>query len=321
MTTRTTTPWRRTRRRLWRQRRPHSVSACVSPGVCLAPRYSPAAFLRLPARPRVGRPPKIAGRGKGRPKKRFGVRSRKNKMMGTARLARRAAARVAERKTKKTLSESLPPSAAYPIDASKLRAAIAVIIQRAYRIQYKMDRAEVVKEVADMLSCDVRTVDDVIEKLANEESPEKNRKGGGRPLRIKPGTAQADRVLGGLLNGFGARGTARLVTAASPDDRPVVKSVVLRTAKGAFGLVVNKRKVCKTGSRDVNSPWSQSRLAICEQFDDEINRRKMFVEGTLFLDEHSEFCVLGKKGHNGGSERWEWRAHRDEGTFRMSVVS
>ena len=237
--------------------------------------------------------------------------------MGAAKAVRRAAAVIAGRQTRKALEPSLPPRTALPVPPSELRAAISVIVARAHADSVKKDRAGIVKEVAALLQCDARCVDDVITKMASDMDPARNRPGAGRRFRIKPGTKAADALLGGLLAGFGTRHTTRLVNAADPaddDQRPICKSVVLRTAKGAFGLVVNRRKVRKTGSRDSDSQWAKSRLAICEQFEEDMAQRRFCVEGTLFIDEHSEFCVLGRKGHNGGADRWEWLAHRDEGT-------
>ena len=62
-----------------------------------------------------------------------------------------------------------------------------------------------------------------------------------------------------------------------------------RTAKTPFGLVVGKRHTTKTGSRDKTSAWARSRYAICVQFLREITTKKIVLEQTLFVDEHTEF--------------------------------
>ena len=149
--------------------------------------------------------------------------------MGSLRTIRRAAAVIAGRQTRKALEPSLPPMAASSVNPSELRSAIAVIVKRAHADAIQKDRRAIVKEVAALLQADPECVDDVITKMASGQHPAQNRKGGGRPFRIKPGTAAADALLGGLLNGFGTRHTTRLVNAAddSPDQRPICKSVVL----------------------------------------------------------------------------------------------
>ena len=93
------------------------------------------------------------------------------------------------------------------------------------------------------------------------------------------------------------------------------RSTVLRSAKLNFGLVVGKRTTTKTGSRDPGSKWAMSRLAIAIQFRNDIMRRRARLEQTLFVDEHSEFCVLGRGAHHGQSNRWEWCAHRKDGNI------
>ena len=306
------------------RRRQFRAVACPFVFVC---RCSPSAVCAFfAARVGVGRPRKQKGRGKGRPAKRFGVRWKKSGTQGAAKMVRRAAARIAEQKRTKSPAAS-PPE---PVGECELRKAIAVILRRSYpdavhqsgyvyiAEDVKKQHDTIAKDIAGQLQCDERTVADVMMKIAEDSPPEKRRPGAGRPGRIQPGTEAADRLLGGLLAGFGTRQTANLVNAVvNGGGVPVHKSLVLRTAKGAFGLVVGKRKICKTGSRDVLSNWAKARLAICMQFLDEIFTRKFDVNGTLFLDEHAEFCVLGQGGHHGNSGRYEWRAHRDEGESRL----
>ena len=241
-------------------------------------------------------------------------------MLGTARTVRRAAARIAEVQT----AAALAPSPPVAVKQGELRQAIGVIIKRSHAEAEPSEHAAIAKEIAAQLQCDERTVLDVVARMAEGGSPEQHRHGAGRPYRIKGGSPEADCLLGGLLANYGARQTARLINASLdlPRGVPLVsKSVVMRTAKGAFGLVVGKSKICKTGSRDAASKWATSRLAICEQFERDIAEGLFHVEGTLYLDEHSEFCVLGKGGHRGNSSRWEWRAHRDESESRRVLFT
>ena len=88
-----------------------------------------------------------------------------------------------------------------------------------------------------------------------------------------------------------------------------------RTAKLQFGMVVGKPQTTKTGSRDVTSGWARSRLAITKQWRNDIDTKKMEVEGTLFIDEHSELYMLGEGAHHGSSGRSEWRAHFKDGVY------
>ena len=67
-----------------------------------------------------------------------------------------------------------------------------------------------------------------------------------------PGTNMADRLVGGLLGGFGMRHTTNLMNALPtlPREASVLLSVIAQTAKGVFGLHAKKRKVTKTRCRD-----------------------------------------------------------------------
>ncbi len=71
----------------------------------------------------------------------------------------------------------------------------------------------------------------------------------------------------------------------------------------------------KTGSRNPNLAWAVSRFHIYTQFRGDIATKKKELEGTLFVDEHTEFCQLGEKGHHGQSNRVEWRAHMLDDEF------
>ena len=120
-------------------------------------------------------------------------------------------------------------------------------------------------EIAKQTKVHPRLVERVLEKLAEgEESPENRRAGAGRKQRVKPGTEKADRLVGGLLSGFGGRHTATMVNQVGvlPGKKPIGKLTVNQSAKAHFGLVCGKRQTTKTGSRDKEGNWAVSRFAI-----------------------------------------------------------
>ena len=138
--------------------------------------------------------------------------------------------------------------------------------------------------------------------------------GGGRKPRIKPGTAKANQLVGALRADFGGRHTTSKINelGVSPGKKSISRQVILRAANHTFRLVYGKRSIIKTDSCDRDSPWSVSRLAICEQFKNDIVEGKKSLEGTLFVDEHSGFCVLGQIAHHGQLMHHEWRAPLEE---------
>ena len=121
------------------------------------------------------------------------------------------------------------------------------------------------------------------------------------------GSEKADVLVGSLRSGFGARCTAVFINelGLSPGKKPIHKTVVARAAKLQFGMAVGKVQTTKTCSRDVTSGWATSRCAITKQWRNDIDTRKLFVEGTLFVKNHSKFCMLGEGAHHGGSRRFE----------------
>ena len=104
-------------------------------------------------------------------------------------------------------------------------------------------------------------------------SPEDRLGGAGRKQRITPGSEKADKLIGGLLSGFGTRMTARFVNGVgvSPGKKPVHPTTLQRCAKTGFGLVCGKRIQTKTGSRDPESKWAVSRFHIMTQFRSDIS--------------------------------------------------
>ena len=78
-----------------------------------------------------------------------------------------------------------------------------------------------------------------------------------------------------------------------------------RAARIQFLLAVGKRQTTKTGSRNITSSWATSRKAILKQWLNDIATERYEIGGTLFVDEHSEFCILGDKGHHGQSLQHE----------------
>ncbi len=51
------------------------------------------------------------------------------------------------------------------------------------------------------------------------------------------------------------------------------------------------------------------------QFREDLRKKDASIDGTLFIDEHSEYCVLGWLGHHGQSGKWEWRAPKKDGRW------
>ena len=200
-----------------------------------------------------------------------------------------------------------------PVAEKDLRAAIAVLVRRKHDGAQEGEWPAVIAEMKEIFGVTGKVVKDVLNKIAEDVSPADRRPGAGRKPRVEPGTQQADMIVGGLLDGWGVRRTTRIVNTMgrSPGEAPLSLSTVHRTAQEGFGLIVSKRKFCKTGSRDKNSEWARSRLPICTQFRGDIRGRRALLEQTLFVDEHSEFIVLGRGAHHGASNRHEWRAHRD----------
>lgn len=153
--------------------------------------------------------------------------------------------------------------------------------------------------------------------MAEGKAARCRKSGAGRKHRILPGSKKADRVLGGLRSGFGHNHTVNFVNALpiSPGRPKVSKSVVVRTAKKVLKMKCAKTKYTKTGSRDPQSKWAKSRKAIVRQFLRDIARHKSSIYGTLFVDEHSEFCVLGNGGHNGQGGKYQWLAPLKDGKW------
>ena len=264
----------------------------------------------------------------GRPKKRKGQRKRyclyreKKKAQGAAVKAKRgraakrgARSRMAAAKTAEPMLPPLPGESS-PTERD-IRGAIAVLLKTWHAGADRGEWLSISRAIADQLRCEYRTVYRVIEKMSEGTPPEKRREGGGRPNRIVMGSAKADVLVGSLRGGFGVRHTALFINelGVSPGKKPIHKGTVARIAKKQFGMVVGKRQTTKTGSRDVTSSWAVSRKAIVSQWRNDLATKRYEIEGTLFVDEHSEFCILGSTGHHGQANKHEWRGHLKEGQY------
>ena len=104
-----------------------------------------------------------------------------------------------------------------------------------------------------------------------------------------------------------------------------------------WGADVRKRGRKKTGKRDPNSVWAKCRATICLQFKRQLILGRIaakypnhplviaaasegmlprYRDGTLWVDEHCEQCVLGGAGHHGQAGHTEYRFHQDaEGKY------
>ena len=183
-------------------------------------------FVYFSVRRGRGRPKKVKGRGKGRPNR--GFYSVKHGTQGAAKVVRRVAARSARLcLAREANNEPLP------LTEKKLQQAVTVACLRQFpgasRKEWPAISAAMTKQFRD----EPRTCRHVLEKINQRESPEDRRPGGGRKSRISPGTEKADRLVGGLLNGFGARHTAHFVNqcGVSPGKKPLHRTTVLRVAK------------------------------------------------------------------------------------------
>lgn len=132
------------------------------------------------------------------------------------------------------------------------RNAIKVAIQIRFPNAPKEEWPRIVSVLKDEFKVDRKVVKRVIETVAAGNSPTKVKEGRGRKPRIKPGTEEADRLLGGLTIGLGSRKTARLVNdvVVPKGGKPIHRTTLSRTAKHSFKMKVKARKVLKTGSRD-----------------------------------------------------------------------
>ena len=236
---------------------------------------------------------------------------RKTGIQGAAVKARRG--RAAKRKACAmmaipTLPLPLPmiPDDGSPLSEKDIRQTVAVLIKTWHTGATKEEWPQIAKAIGDQVLCNTRIVNGVLEKLAEGTPPENRREGGGRKNRIQPGSEKANVLMGALRSGFGSKNAALFVNelGVSPGKKPISKVVVARTAKKLFGMSVGKVQTTKTGSRDVTGGWARSRKAIVTQWRDDIDTKKMEVEGTLFVDEHSEYCMLGEGAHHGSSGRY-----------------
>ena len=137
--------------------------------------------------------------------------------------------------------------------------------------------------------------------------------GGGNKPRIKPGTIKGDRLFGALRGGFGGRHTAMKINelGVSPGKKLISCQVVLRYTKQTFGMVCAKRSIIETDSCNKASTWSVARFAIYLKFRNDIDEGRRSLEGNLFVNKHSKFCVLGDNAHHGKSMNHEWHGTID----------
>ena len=225
---------------------------------------------------------------------------------------------VRARMSASLLSPSLPGDEPSAVNEKEIRSAIAVIINREYSgADLKVESSAISQSIAKQLKCGPRLVLRVLEKISEGVPAEARKKGAGRKQRIQPGTAQADALVGSLRKGFGTKHAARFINEQGllPGQKPINKATVFKIAKGQFEMVCSKRQTTKTGNRDVESAWAVARLAICLQFRADILARRSELEGTLFVDEHSEYCTLGIDMHHGQASHFEWRMHANDGKY------
>ena len=120
-----------------------------------------------------------------------------------------------------------------PVTEKQLRQAVNVACLCQFPGASRQEWPAISAAMAKQFRVKKRTCRHVLEKIHQRESPENCRPGAGRKSRISPGTEKSDRLVGGLLNGFGARHTAHFVNqcGVSPGKKPLHRTTVLRVAK------------------------------------------------------------------------------------------
>ena len=188
--------------------------------------------------------------------------------------------------------------------------------------------------ISKQLACTPSTVQRVLERCQEAEEHGEDvdvgvRKAGsgGRNKKIKPGTREGDILVGAISGGFSQKWTAGIIN-DDPNLSVTVSQKAVQRTKVRFGGVTTKRGKRKTGSKDEDSDWARCRYHLGLQLQAQLRlgkRRRnlsarrwseaveeadfppLYLDGTLFVDEHMEQCVCGEVGHNGAASRSETR--------------
>ena len=127
------------------------------------------------------------------------------------------------------------------------------------------------------------------------------------------GTKKADVLVGALRSGLGSHHTASKINelGVSPGKKPISGRLVRRLAQSSFGMTQWKRAIIKNREPGQTPAWSTSRLAITKHFENNLEEGVPSLEGTFFVDEYSELCVLGYGADHVQSIHHEWHAPLD----------
>jgi hypothetical protein len=84
-----------------------------------------------------------------------------------------------------------------------------------------------------------------------------------------------------------------------------------------LGVKKNSQKKRKTGSRDLESPWCKASKAIIQQFLADLKSGYSALDGTLYVDEHTQTCVVGggANGHHGQAGKINYTAPMKDGVY------
>ena len=148
---------------------------------------------------------------------------------GTLPPLKRQAAKNARSKAKKAVAVNLvfpepqPLPRPQSLSQKELQATIANLVKVHHAGVGKKNWPAVAREIGPIVKADVRLVTRVINKIASGQDATKRKLGGGKPPRIKPGTAKADVLVGTLRSGLGSRHTASKINelGASPGKKPI----------------------------------------------------------------------------------------------------
>ena len=190
------------------------------------------------------------------------------------------------------------PSEVTPVLEKDICSATVTIVKRGHAGASHIKWPEISQKIADELKVDTRVVKDVLAKLAEGGDAVPRRPGTDRPQRLQQRTKKGARAVGGFLAGFSLKQTANFINKLllSPGRKSISKQTLGKAVKTTFEMVCSRTKYVKTGSRDGQSPRAKAQLAIAMQWLSELDQIKKSINGTLFVDEHTEFCVIGKGG-------------------------
>ena len=237
--------------------------------------------------------------------------------LGLAKKPKRASAVAARAKTKDSLSLQALPAEVTPVGEKVICLTIETMINRGHAGAERDEWPDIRKKISEDLKVDRCLLYGVLEKMAKGKAAAPRLPGAGRRQRISAGSAKGDVIVGALRSRFLVKQAARLVNQlpVSPGRKSLHPSTCGKMAKTTFEMKCVKQQYTKTGNRDTQSVWAKAHKAILLQWRQEIRNRIKSIFGTLFVDDHSEFCVLGEGGHHGSISNCQWLAPLKDGKW------